>query len=623
MVPDKARPRVKQSEIDLGAVTSPSGVSTSPEHRDQLDFDEIVTFACTHLQTPMAAISLLDGSEGRFLSSVGVKRSGFDPKDSFCQHVVANGRELIVADATKIKRFAKLPLVREHPNVRFYAGVPIQVGDECVGVMCVLDDRPRSITPRQLGVLRFLGHQVQHLMELHRRRNAAEPALHGATRSTQSEPSPLVLETELSSQEARSDELERAAHVDSLTGLANRRQFIRKLREQLTDQDGPVTIFFIDLDRFKMVNDTMGHDAGDALLGAAAARILACTPEHHLVARLGGDEFAVLHRVNSKAEAKSFAERLRIRLEHPFQIDGCEYHVSASVGIAMSNPDSTPKSLLAEADAAMYAVKDAGRNASAFFDLELRQQMTEWSEIQRDLRHAIDNHEMDLYLQPILDFTGGAVVYESLARWNHPVRGHLLPGTFIDVAEESGLINRLGSHLLSMGAQYSAELHAPVSINVSGRQFNRNLVQQVSALISRHNLAGGQLIIEVTESAVVDTDHARVVLDGLRDAGASIWIDDFGTGFSSLARLNSLTVDGLKLAREFVASLDSQQGWGIATAIVGLARALNIKIIAEGVETERQLEQIRLLGCDSAQGYLLGSPVAFHDRSRWPSLRAI
>ena len=341
------------------------------------------------------------------------------------------------------------------------------------------------------------------------------------------------------------------------------------------------------------------------------------------MARLGGDEFAVIHKVTTTAEAKAFAERLRARLEHPFQVDGCEFYVSPSVGVAVSTPDSTPKSLLAEADAAMYAAKDAGRNGSAFFDFELRQRMTEWSEIQRDLHHAIDDNEMDLDLQPILDFSGGEVVYESLARWNHPIRGRLLPGTFIDVAEESGLINRLGSHLLSKGAYYATELQSPVSVNVSVRQFNRTLVQQVSALISRHNLAPGQLIIEVTESAVVDTDHARVVLDGLRDAGASVWIDDFGTGFSSLARLNSLTVDGLKLAREFVASLDSQQGWGIATAIVGLARALNIKIIAEGVETERQLEQIRALGCDSAQGYLLGRPSAYSDRAHWPKPRTL
>ena len=179
------------------------------------------------------------------------------------------------------------------------------------------------------------------------------------------------------------------------------------------------------------------------------------------------------------------------------------------------------------------------------------------------------------------------------------------------MAEESGLIRRLGAHLLALAASHAAELNATVSVNVSAHQFNRSLVQQVESLITLHDLAPGQLIIEITESAVVDTDHAQVVLAGLRAAGADVWIDDFGTGYSSLGRLASLTVDGLKLAREFVNDLDSPQGWGIATAIVGIAKALDIEVIGEGVETLRQFEQLHTLGCDAAQGYLLGRPRSF------------
>ena len=421
-------------------------------------------------------------------------------------------------------------------------------------------------------------------------------------------PARLVVATDVTAQIAMADALERAAHVDSLTGLANRREFIRTLAQRLAGTADTVAVLFVDLDRFKLVNDTIGHDAGDALLGAAAARIRSCTPSIELVARLGGDEFAVIRAVSDAIEAQSFAEVLRASLERPFVIEGCEYYVSASVGVAISEAASTPQSLLSEADAAMYAAKDAGRNGFAVFDHDLRQQMTEWSAIQRDLHRAIEHHEVVLDLQPIVYSRSGTVVHEALARWNHPERGRLAPAAFIQVAEESGLIVRLGAHLLGLGAAHAAELGTAVSVNVSVRQFNRTLVQQVGSLIERFGLARGQLVIEITESAVVDTDHARIVLEGLREVGAEVWIDDFGTGFSSLARLSSLTVDGLKLAGQFVADLDSPRGWGIATAIVGIGRSLGIDVIAEGVETERQLAQVRELGCDAVQGFLIGRP---------------
>ncbi len=713
-------------ELALDAERRRAGVMRRLSLLDSLgqsDFDDIVAFAATQLRTPMAAVSLTNTDRLWFASSIGLGLTQISREGAFCDAVITGGEELVVADASKDHRFSAISMVTQDPFIRFYAGVPIRVSGEFIGSMCVLDVRPREPDEAELATLRFLGRQVEHLIELHGRRSAELPpsreaVIRLANRVAQGEdlaavlgeveraawmydaaslriidvnqvavdrygwtreefqlrtmldlslleergvlsavmadgsmdtysasrlwrhhradrelidvkltvaptvhkrkPARLVVVTDVTTQVALSDALERAAHVDSLTGLANRRQFIRTLGEQLTTCPDRVAVFFIDLDRFKMVNDTMGHEAGDALLGAAAARILACTPSVDLVARLGGDEFAVIQGVATTVEAKTFAERVRSRLEHPFIVDGCEYYVSASVGVAVSSPSSTPQSLLAEADAAMYAAKDAGRNGSALFDSELRQRMTEWSEVQRDLHHAIDGNELELDFQPIIDFSGGDVAYETLARWNHPTRGRLLPATFIDVAEESGLINRLGAYLLALGATYAAQLDVALSVNVSVRQFNRTLVQQVSGLISRHGLRPGQLILEVTESAVVDTDHARIVLDGLRDAGASVWIDDFGTGFSSLARLNSLTVDGLKLPREFVATLDSAQGWGIATAIVGIARALDIRIIAEGVETERQLEQVRTLGCDAAQGYLIGRPEPFGKRASWP-----
>lgn len=422
----------------------------------------------------------------------------------------------------------------------------------------------------------------------------------------------LVVITDVSAKIVLSGALEHAAHSDSLTGLANRREFVRGLTERLETGDAAsVSVSFIDLDRFKMVNDTVGHDAGDALLAAAAVRILRHAPADGIVARLGGDEFAVMHTSLERAEAVEAAEMIRAELERPFVIDGNDFYVSASIGVALAGSDATPRSLLSEADAAMYAAKENGRNAVVVFDHHLRAQMVEWSQIQRDLHRALDDGELQMFVQDVVDIRGDAPTpmgSEALVRWNHPERGLLEPGSFIGVAEESGQIVRLGQRLLSLGAAHAASSGRPVSVNVSVRQFNQFLIADVEELFDRYGLAPGELVIEVTESAIVDADHAEAILQGLRAAGAHVWIDDFGTGFSSLARLSSLTVDGLKLDRRFVGDLESQRGWGIATAIVGIARALGIIVVAEGVETRRQFELVRELGCDAAQGFLFDVP---------------
>jgi diguanylate cyclase (GGDEF)-like protein/PAS domain S-box-containing protein len=425
-------------------------------------------------------------------------------------------------------------------------------------------------------------------------------------------PSHLVVVTDVTAQLFLHDAIKHAADSDGLTGLANRREFVRLLGTQLkVSPTDSVAVSFIDLDRFKLVNDSMGHDTGDALLGAAAARIREQTPTALLLARLGGDEFAVLNHVSDASVAFEQAQRIRESLERPFQLKGYELVVSASIGVAVSEPDSTAQGLLSQADAAMYAAKEAGRNGCVVFDQALRDRTAEWAQVQRDLGRAIDDGQFELHLQRIHRpgrEAEGAIAYEALARWKHPERGVLAPGSFIGVAEESGLIVQLGTHLLKIGAAHAAALDAPVCVNVSARQFNRALVDDVEHLIDLHRLRPGQLVIEITESAVIDAAYAQTVLHGLRRAGAQIWIDDFGTGFSSLARLSSLTVDGLKLDRRFVHDLDSERGWGIATAITGIARALDIIIVAEGVETERQLERVRELGCHAVQGYHLGHP---------------
>jgi diguanylate cyclase (GGDEF)-like protein/PAS domain S-box-containing protein len=400
--------------------------------------------------------------------------------------------------------------------------------------------------------------------------------------------------------------------ADLLTGLPGRHDFVRSLNHALTSHSPlQVAVMVVDIDHFRFVNDTVGHRSGDALLASAAEVLRRLAPTAGCLARTAGDEFMLWTLVDRQSAAITLAERLRSALDRPFSVGDVDHFTSASVGLVVADETSTAHDLIAEADTAMSTAKAGGGNGYAVFDSTLRDRMHARAQALRELSRAIQHREIDLDVQPIIDLRDGTRSYEMLARWNHPTRGRLSPAAFIGLAEESGLIGRLGSQILELGASHAAALGARVSVNVSVRQFNRTLTQQVGALIDRYRLDRGQLVIEITESAVIDNGQAQSILDGLRTVGADIWIDDFGTGYSSLSRLTALTVDGLKLPREFVEDLDSPQGWGIASAIVAIARALGIDVIAEGVETLHQLHQLQRLGCDAAQGYLLARPHPF------------
>jgi diguanylate cyclase (GGDEF)-like protein/PAS domain S-box-containing protein len=400
--------------------------------------------------------------------------------------------------------------------------------------------------------------------------------------------------------------------ADLLTGLPGRHEFVRSLNQALaTRAPSQVAVLVVDIDHFRFVNDTVGHRSGDLLLASAAEVLRRHAPTAGCLARTAGDEFMLWTVADRPAAAITLAERLRSTLDRPFGVGGVDHFTSASVGLVVADETSTAHDLIAEADTAMATAKAGGGNGYAVFDATLRDRMHERAQALRELTRAIQHREIDLDVQPIIDLRDGTRSYEMLARWNHPTRGRLSPAAFIGLAEESGLIGRLGNQILELGASHAAALGARVSVNVSVRQFNRTLTQQVSTLIDRYRLDRGQLVVEITESAVIDNGQAQSILDGLRSVGADIWIDDFGTGYSSLSRLTALTVDGLKLPREFIEDLDSPQGWGIASAIVAIARALDIDVIAEGVETLHQLHQLQRLGCDAAQGYLLGRPRPF------------
>ncbi|MCU1374170.1 MAG: hypothetical protein JWO68_1456 [Actinomycetia bacterium] len=416
--------------------------------------------------------------------------------------------------------------------------------------------------------------------------------------------------------EARA-ELAHAATHDSLTGLPNRVELLAWLTDALARprRSGAVTVLFCDVDRFKVVNDSLGHAAGDELLVAVAQRLAHDIRPGDMVARLGGDEFVVALPSATLLEAETIAARLLDAFGEPVVVAGRRLVVSASVGLAQADVGATAETLLRDADAALYLAKDRGRDQVARFDDALRTDVVVRLQTEHELRDAVGAGQLRLHYQPSFDLRTGRVAgAEALLRWEHPTRGLLAAGSFIELAEDTGLVGPLGDWVVpeACGATWGSELEGMVVwVNVSLRQlvrpgFARHLLDQIGA-------AGGstdRIGIEVTESALAE-DHS-VPLRELRllsDAGVRIAIDDFGTGYSSLARLRRYPVDVLKLDRAFVADLDTDAGRAVAAAVVELAHALGAVALAEGVETAEQLEVIRALGCDQASGWHLARPV--------------
>jgi diguanylate cyclase (GGDEF)-like protein/PAS domain S-box-containing protein len=428
-------------------------------------------------------------------------------------------------------------------------------------------------------------------------------------------PARLVIATDLTTRLSGERALVHAATRDSLTGLANRRFFWDIVSSALDDSSlSDLAVLFIDLDRFKLVNDTAGHAAGDAMLTAVAARIADSVRGIDTVARLGGDEFAIVCPGADVVAARGIAERVCAVLRKPFIIRDAEYHLSCSIGISTRSGASDADALLIEADLAMFAAKTAGRNEIVVFDQELRRRAAERSKTEQELHQALERDEFLLHYQPILDLRSNAVTFEALLRWQHPTKGLLLPGSFISVAEESGLILPIGRWVLEEAACAAARLlqHgdlARIAVNVSPRQFHDSLVEDVEAAMKRAGLEPRHLIIEVTESVLAETARAGSAIARLRAMGLGVSIDDFGTGYSSISRLQSFAIDALKLDRSFVHAVETREGASIAAAIVKLARGLRIPIVAEGVETDGQLAAIRSLGCRYVQGYHLARPM--------------
>ncbi len=420
------------------------------------------------------------------------------------------------------------------------------------------------------------------------------------------------------------------ANHDSLTGLPNRRLMEQHLSQRLTERpvdDTHVALLYLDLDRFKLINDTLGHRRGDDLLVQMAERLRAHVRPTDLVTRIGGDEFMiVLDHVLSVSEALDLAHRLRACIAEPFTLDGRAFFVTVSIGLAFASGDdrhATTEALVRDADTAMYQAKEGGRDSIALFDESMRTRVTERVELERDLRFAVAREQLHLVYQPIIHLPLGTVVgLEALIRWTHPTKGVLTPATFVPLAEENGLICEIGDWVLEETARQLAAWRRQlremedlyVSVNLSGVQLHdEHLVQRVADVLAANGLGGSSLCLELTESVVMqDPAAATTILERLRRMGVGIAIDDFGSEYSSLAYLKRFPVSMLKIDKSFVDTLVSQDSADatLVAAIVAMAQALKITTVAEGVEHRTQADRLLALGCDNIQGYLYSRPIA-------------
>ena len=424
------------------------------------------------------------------------------------------------------------------------------------------------------------------------------------------------------------DQLSHAALHDDLTGLPNRALFmdrldsaLKRVRRRSTDR---FAVLFLDLDRFKVINDSLGHLVGDQILRGIAQRLMRCLREGDTVARLGGDEFAILlEDLESGEEVDLVAERMQKALGEPFQCEGHEIFTAASFGVALSSTGyERPEEVLRDADIAMYRAKSGGRTRRVVFDPTMHTRAVAELHLENDLRRAVERQQFQLHFQPIVDLSAGRLEgFEALVRWAHPERGLVMPDDFLPLARETGLSRGISRWVLkeacfrlrSWQERFPSATSLAVSVNLDGEELSGGeIVRQVEGALEASGLEANHLRLEITEGMLIENpDFANRLLSRLRKRGIGLHIDDFGTGYSSLSQLHRFPVHALKVDRSFVSRMNGRgDELEIVQAIVSLAHNLGLAVMAEGVENEEQLSELRRLGCESGQGYLFDRPLA-------------
>src|SRR5687767_9213782 len=584
----------------------PSRPATPYDTLPEESFDRIARLAAGSLRSPVSIVSLLDDDRHVVKSSIGLTgRSRVWRKVPlalrFSRQVVSTGRPVFVGNTQDV---GVLYAVGPTPDGVAYAVAPIMTSDgQVIGTVCVIDTAPHAWTHTEINCLMDIAASL--IME-------------------------LELRSDLTQKRQTQEHLLYSTLHDALTGLPNRSLFTERLRHAMRraarHPDVLFAVLFLDLDRFKDVNDNLGHFAGDELLRAVARRLEACIRPEDTVARLSGDEFVILlESISETSDAGRVAERIEEALSFPINLGGAEVTTSASMGIVTSSmSQEQPEQLLRSADMAMYRAKAAGRARYEMFDRAMHTDALARLQLETDLRRAVEQGEFRLHYQPLVSLRTGRITgLEALLRWEHPLRGLVQPSEFIPIAEETGLIIRIGRWVLSEACRQLAEWQKahpreqPLSmgVNLSVKQFSQpDLLDQLASVIRTSGIAPGCLRLEITEAALIDKGGAAMpLLTQIKQLGAQIYLDDFGTGYSSLIYLHRLPIDAIKIDRELVSTMDTDdKNLRLVRTILTFAQIVGVRAEAEGISSAEQLRELRALKCEHGQGYLFSAPIP-HD----------
>ncbi|HZY33356.1 MAG TPA: EAL domain-containing protein [Rhodanobacter sp.] len=553
------------------------------------------------------------------------------------EYVLRHAKPLLATPA-EIDRLSALGEI-SHFGARSvcWLGVPLIWGGKAMGVLALQSYSPEhTYNERDQELLTFVSYHIANALQRKQAAASLKQAYAGLERRVTERTRALALANrDLREQIAERERVERRLKYetlhDSLTGLPNRTLLLQRLEQAMqryvANPNEQFAVLFIDLDRFKVINDSVGHLVGDDLLFQVGGRIRACLKTRDVVARLGGDEFAVLlEGIVETNKATLIAERIISELQTPFRLGTKEIFTSASIGIALSSPHyRQPEELLRDADAAMYNAKDGGRHRAAMFDDRLRREALSLLDMESDLRHALSRNEFEPFYQPIVELADGRITgYEALLRWHHPERGLLAPNDFLLIAEECGCAEAIDWQIFEQVCTQAVRLIGTegfVSINVSGRHFrSADLDLRLLALFDQYAVPTRCIRIEVTEHALLENPtQVKQMLQNLRSHGVGIALDDFGTGYSSLSYLHQYPFETLKIDRSFITELppdDTEtQGLALVRAIQVLADSLQMKVIAEGIEEESQRRALLSIGCRFGQGYLFAKA---QPANKWP-----
>jgi diguanylate cyclase (GGDEF)-like protein len=570
----------------------PTPYDTLPEE----SFDRIARLAAASLHAPVAIVSLLDDDRHVVKSSVGLTgRSRVWRKVPlalrYARQVVTTGRPVFMSNNAESKT----------PDGVAYAVTPVILTDgHVIGSIAVIDTSPHGWTHTE----------VTSLMDI------------ASLLVTE-----LELRSDLSLKRQTQEHLLYSTLHDALTGLPNRSLFTERLRHAMRRSarhpDDLFAVLFLDLDRFKDVNDNLGHFAGDELLRAVARRLEACIRPEDTVARLSGDEFAILlESITDTSDAGRVAERIEEALSFPINLAGAEVTTSASMGIVTSSMShDQPEQLLRSADMAMYRAKAAGRARYEMFDRAMHTDALERLRLETDLRRAVELSEFVLHYQPLVSLRTGRVTgLEALLRWQHPERGLVPPADFIVIAEETGLIVPIGKWVLFEACRQIKEWQTDhprdepltIGVNLSVKQFSQpDLIDQIRSALEVTGAPAASVRLEITEAAIIDKGRSAIsILGRIKELGVQVYLDDFGTGYSSLSYLHGLPIDAIKIDRAFVSSMDTDdKNLRLVRTILTLAEIVGVRAEAEGISTSEQLRELRALNCEQGQGYLFSAPI--------------